>query len=334
MTNPSNNLNTPDGSDASNQSSVPPQMPVPPQPPQTPVPPPPPPQQEQFQSQPQSQSQSQPHNPYAPPQSDSMAYDNMGQSDGNHFGLRAEPRKCEAGRGISWLTEAFNMFKDNWLLWIGMILVYWVIMIVTSMIPLVNMLVYLFLFHFVAGFMVVCAEQEEGYQPTFGSMFSAFQTHLVDLIVLALLYFLVAILAFIPMVIGMIVAFGGAVSAGVMSADIPDFSAFMGSGSVLIFLMSFLVTMLFFIPILMAVYIAPALIVLHDIKPIEAMKMSFKGCLKNMMPFLLFGLIVMFIFPVVTVFTLGLGLLVLAPMMSISNYAVYRDVWSERMIGE
>ncbi len=332
MTNPTNNPNTPDSSDVSNQSSVPPQMPVPPQSPQTP--PPPPPQQEQLQSPPPFQSQAQPHNPYAPPQSDSMAYDNMGQSDGSHFGLLADPRKCEAGRGISWLTEAFNVFKDNWLLWIGMILVYWVILFITGMIPLVNMLVYLFLFHFTAGFMMVCAEQEEGYQPTFGTMFSAFQTHLVDLIILALLYFLVAILAFIPMVIGMIVAFGGALSAGVMSADSPDFSALMGSGSVLIFLMSFLVTMLFFIPILMAVYIAPALIVLHDIKPLEAMKMSFKGCLKNMIPFLLFGLIIMFVFPVVTVFTLGLGLLVLVPVVIISNYAVYRDVWSERMIGE
>lgn len=259
-------------------------------------------------------------NPYAPPSEASMGYDDQGQFDDEHFGLLDEPRKCEAGRGIGWLSESFNIFKQYWALWIGMGLVYLIIAMVAGQIPFVWML---FAYHFTAGFMLVCAEQEEGYEPSFGSMFSAFQSHFKELFILALWNLLFTCLIIIPIAI-----IAGITAGGVMAMSNPN------EGVVLTMVMGALVAMLFFIPLMMAMYLAPALVVLHDIRPLDAMKMSLKGCLRNIIPFLLFGLIVPFVFIIGIIFTLGLGLFVLIPVMLISTYVIYRDIWSAEMVGE
>ncbi len=262
-------------------------------------------------------------NPYAPPSEESMGYDEVGEYYDEHFGLLEEPRQCEAGRGISWLTEAFNIFKEYWVLWIGIGLVYFIIMIIVGQIPFVNFIWMLFAYHFTAGFILVCAEQEEGYQPNFATMFSAFQSHLGQLLILALWNLLFTCLIFVPIIIVGVLAGVGAIAMNNPDAD-----------SVLFIVLGLLVAMLFYIPLAMALYLAPALVVLHDIRPLDAMKMSFKGCLRNIIPFLLFGLIVPLVSIIGLVFTLGLGLFVLIPIMMISNYVIYRDIWSGQMAGE
>ncbi len=265
------------------------------------------------------------NNPYAPPSEASMGYDEM--VDDEHFGLLDEPRQCEAGRGIGWLVEAFNIFKQYWALWIGMGLVYMIIAFILGNIPFVNFIYwFLFPYHFGAGFILVCAEQEEGYEPLFGTMFSAFQSHLGELIILALWNLLFTILICVP--IAFIVGIAG-VGVGVMASGVMP-----SNSEALIIILAVLVAMLFYVPLVMALYLAPALIVLHDIRPLDAMKMSFRGCLKNIMPFLLWGLIVPLICVVAVVLTLGLALFVLVPIMIISTYVIYRDIWSGRMAGE
>ncbi len=84
----------------------------------------------------------------------------------------------------------------------------------------------------------------------------------------------------------------------------------------------------------MLVYFAPPLIVLHDIRPFDAMKMSFKGCLRNMLPFLFFGLIALVFSFILCSLTIGLGIFIVIPIMLISYYVIYRDIWSGRMAGE
>jgi uncharacterized membrane protein len=56
------------------------------------------------------------------------------------------------------------------------------------------------------------------------------------------------------------------------------------------------------------------------------MKMSFSGCLKNILPFLLYGIIAMVLFILATI-PIGLGLLVVVPMLTASIYTGYRDIY-------
>ena len=56
-------------------------------------------------------------------------------------------------------------------------------------------------------------------------------------------------------------------------------------------LLMVLVVMALSIPLAMAIWFAPALVVFHDLQPLDAMKQSFAGCLKNIVPFLVYGII-------------------------------------------
>jgi uncharacterized membrane protein len=77
----------------------------------------------------------------------------------------------------------------------------------------------------------------------------------------------------------------------------------------------------------MAYWYAPVLIGLHNLKAVEAMKLSFVACLKNMLPFLLYGLIFTVIL-VVAIIPFGLGLIVAIPLMMTSLYTSYIDVFN------
>jgi uncharacterized membrane protein len=76
----------------------------------------------------------------------------------------------------------------------------------------------------------------------------------------------------------------------------------------------------------MAVWFAPALVAISNMSPIDALAASFKGCLKNILPFLLYGIVFLVLFILGSI-PLGLGLLVVLPLVFTSTYAAYRDIF-------
>ena len=80
------------------------------------------------------------------------------------------------------------------------------------------------------------------------------------------------------------------------------------------------------IPLLMAYWFAPALVALNGYSAFEAMKTSFFACLKNILPFLVYGLVGM-VLGVIAMIPLGLGWFVLAPVGIASMYSSYRDIF-------
>jgi len=88
-----------------------------------------------------------------------------------------------------------------------------------------------------------------------------------------------------------------------------------------------LTAMFLLLPILMAYWYAPVLISLHSLAVLDAMKFSFIACLKNMLPFLLYGLTFMLIL-VVAIIPFGLGLVVAVPVMMTSLYTSYVDIFN------
>jgi len=68
------------------------------------------------------------------------------------------------------------------------------------------------------------------------------------------------------------------------------------------------------------------LVVLHDRGVIESMVLSFKGCLRNILPFLVYGIIA-FVLLLLASIPLMLGLLVMMPVLIASIYTAYRDIY-------
>jgi len=94
------------------------------------------------------------------------------------------------------------------------------------------------------------------------------------------------------------------------------------------FMLKFLIVMLIFIPLSMSIWFAPALIAINNVPLLASLKMSFVGCLKNILPFLLFGIIGL-VFYVIAALPLGLGLLVFFPTFTAGSYVAYREIFTE-----
>jgi uncharacterized membrane protein len=91
-------------------------------------------------------------------------------------------------------------------------------------------------------------------------------------------------------------------------------------------LISILVAFLFIIPVMMMVWFAPALIVINKMPLFKAMAMSFKACLVNMLPFLIYSIVMGILFCIASI-PLGLGFLVMIPVMYASIFTSYRDIF-------
>jgi uncharacterized membrane protein len=76
----------------------------------------------------------------------------------------------------------------------------------------------------------------------------------------------------------------------------------------------------------MAIWFAPPLVMFRNVAPLEAMKASFRVCLKNLMPFLVYGVVLLVLF-VLAAIPFGLGFLVLIPVLIGAQYASYLDLF-------
>lgn len=234
--------------------------------------------------------------------------------------LLSNPRKCSAGAGINWISQAFAIFKKNFLLWIGMALTFLVIIGLGGQLPIVGLFVSLLSMVFIGGMIKGCAAQAQGNELRFDHLFSAFNSHFLPLIKMILLYIVGLIVVMIPMFITLGMT-------GMLS-DI-DGQGLAGISAFIIILVT-LFTCILIIPLVMALWFAPSLIVLHDIKPLMAMKMSFRAGLANIIPIIIFGLILSLAVPLLVVVTLGLGMLIVVPVLVITYYTSYRDVWTDQ----
>jgi uncharacterized membrane protein len=193
-----------------------------------------------------------------------------------------------------------------------------------AIVPLGSLVSSLFYPAVVAGIMIGCRSLEEGGALEIGHLFAGFKDKLGSLVLVGVLY----------LVGGMLIGFFAVIASLFM---LPSLMGRNFDGSDLqnvlavapYFLLIVLVVLALMLPLLMALWFAPALVIFHDVQPMAAMKSSFQGCLRNMLPFLIYG-IVGFLLAIVAVIPLGLGLLVLGPVMWGTMYVGYRDIFVRR----
>lgn len=252
-------------------------------------------------------------NPYAAPKA--AVADEATLATGDFVpGGRAVP----AGNGWGWIATAWELFKRQPGMWIGMIVVLLVIVIVASLIPVAGgVLVTLFGPVFAGGIVIGCRALEEGDRLEMGHLFAGFRSRTGTLIGVGALYLAISLV--VMLVVGLSMGVG---MMAMMGAGDPAQMAAMGTTVVL----AALVMVALMLPVIMAVWFAAPLVVFHDHGVTEAMKGSFVGCLRNIVPFLLYG-VVLFVFSVLATLPIGLGWLVLGPVLAASLYTGYRDIY-------
>lgn len=258
------------------------------------------------------------------------------QKEASFVELLEESRSWYASRGIDWLTTAIRIFFNNWLLWLGMSFTFSVLIIITGIIPFIgSFILSIMVLYFIAGMMVGCQEQVESDNLEFKHLFIAFKTHINPLLKLSVWYLIGSTIVFIPIIIFIVI--GYFIFLGMLVGDAKAFNllgVFLDNPHITasVVIIGVLLSLALYVPLLMSIWIAPALIVLHDIKAKDAIKMSFKGCLKNIHSFLIFWLVSLVSAIVFLLCTLGLGVFVIIPIIIISCYTCYRDIWSQDLL--
>lgn len=242
-------------------------------------------------------------NPYQVPQAD------VATLDANEF---HEPRSTPAGNGTRWITDAWQLFKVSPGLWIAMFIVYAACMVVLSFVPFVGNL---FTPVFMAGYYRATQTAAEEGVVKMEDLFSGFRERLGPLIllgVLTLVFFAVVFLV------------GMGVGMGLMGQVMGDMSN--GAMPLIPILVVSVVIATLILPVLMMSWFSPALVLFEGMGAFEAMKCSFRACLKNIWPFTLYSLVLL-VLAIVAVIPVGLGLLVLLPVMMITAYTSYHDIF-------
>ncbi|MEJ2175789.1 MAG: BPSS1780 family membrane protein [bacterium] len=226
-----------------------------------------------------------------------------------------------AGAGLDWWTKAWPLFTRQVGMWIGVFVAIFLVMAVASFIPVIGQLA-IFLFGPVVagGLMLGAREVDRGGELTFGHIVAGFSNQMGQLVLIGLIYLAGMIVA------GLIVALVGGIGVGTMLGAAGGEPAAMGAAGVSGLLLAVLIGLALMLPLYMAMWFAPALVVFHELGAVDAMKASFFGCLKNIVPFLIYGIIGMLL-GMIAAIPIFLGWLVLGPVVIASVYVGYRDIY-------
>ena len=255
--------------------------------------------------------------------------------------LRPKPREVRlrgpsgvpTSHGWTWIARGFGYFRTNPFAWILALIAFLGVNVLLALIPIIGVLLSGLLGAvFVAGFMFGAREQDLGRDFRVGHLFAGFREMPGSLVLVSLLYLVGNLL--IAILIGILVGglvFGSLLpfvaETGGTGSDMQDPVALLAALDPVI-LSALLVGVSLVIPLAMAFVFAPALVMLDGLGAIEAMKQSFMGCVKNILPLLVYGALALLLLILGTI-PLGLGLLVVWPTLMAAIYAAYRDIYFE-----
>jgi len=257
-----------------------------------------------------------PRNPYAPPSSQVADRDELQGSDSGRFVPYG--RSLSVGRGPAWIGDAWRILKAQPGMWAAALILMFVAWIVVQMIPLLNFFAGILAPFGYAAIALAADEQRRTGNFELKTLLGGFEKHAMPLLGVGL----TTLLASIVLLIVLVIFLGADIFRAMTGGGNPDPTTFLTTK----FWLAFLIGFALMLPIIFATYLAPQLIVLHQQPAIEAMKMSLAGCAKNILPGIVFaicGSLLVF----VSMIPLLLGLLITGPIMAITSYTIYRDIF-------
>lgn len=229
------------------------------------------------------------------------------------------PRTVDVQRAIGWWTDAWQLFMKQPAAWIGMGVLLLVILLVLSFIPVLGSIASLLVLPVFMGSWALASRKaatEERIE--IADLFSCFRTHLAPLLVVG------AVMLAGGLVIGLV---AGALGLGAMMGGIGMHSG--GAGAMTVAagsIFALMVALVLSAVLAIAIWFAPALIVLDNVAPVDAMKSSFAACLRNTVTFVVYGVLYM-VAAFVASLPLMLGWILLGPIVMLTIFVSYRDIF-------
>ena len=255
------------------------------------------------------------HNPYAPPRA---FVDDPSDDELEVQALIENGRTVPIGRCGLWISASFRQFFQRPWKWIGTLFLLFVISGVISLIPYTNIVNGILWPIVTGGIAYALDEQRRTRTFSLGNVFAGFNRALVPLAVIGA----VGTLSYIVMFAVFFVMVGREAATDVV------FGTRTMQGIPPNFWSALMVSIIAGLPISAATYFAAPLIMLHGVAPVRALRMSMFGFLRNIVPLILFG-VLMLVIITLSMLPLLLGLFVTLPTIGLAFYPIYRDIFVE-----
>jgi uncharacterized membrane protein len=238
-------------------------------------------------------------------------------------------RHLDAGAGAAWWGESWRIFCAAPLAWIGIFFAFVVLSIALMMIPIVGSLANTVLTPvFAGGVMLGCQALAEGRPLSVGHLFEGFRSaYFAPLLTLGLVLLAVFFVIAVVMVGTVFLTLGASGLAALLDAGgttTIDYAALWAAGTT-IFVVA-VIALVVALLVATAFWFAPALVVLNREAPMVALSRSFAASWRNVGAFVIYGLIYLGLAFVASI-ALGLGWIVLGPMVAGSCYAGWRMIF-------
>ena len=226
-----------------------------------------------------------------------------------------------AGRGFAWLAAAFQLFRRKPAAWLALCLGWIVITFALILMPFIGGVLANFLQPaFFASFAIAAYRQSQGEAIGMGDLFTGFKRNLQALVKLGALLLVAEIAIFAVMAL-LGLPMSGADGGSFTVAEYVELL----KGKEWILALGFILTVM----VKGAVWFAPPLIAFHGMSTMHAIRWSTYAALANLGAMATYGVALFAIF-FLGLIPWGIGLLVVIPMMVISTYAGYRDVFETK----
>jgi uncharacterized membrane protein len=228
------------------------------------------------------------------------------------------PRKVPAAHGWHWIKQAFFLVREQPLTWVLFAVVYLLVQFVVGALGAPGQLVAMLVVPLLAGgFVLAAARAAHGETLRPLDVLAACRSHLRPLLGLGLAYFGLLLAVMMGVMLGLLALAGGRLGQGAVAA-LPLGTQIVGlallaAGMLMVSLMY---------------WFAPAAVVLAGAAPLHAMRRSLAGAWLNWPAVLLCG-VMLAVLLFLAMLPFGLGLLLWLPVMFVSVYVAWQDVFAD-----
>lgn len=232
-------------------------------------------------------------------------------------------RHVGVGHGVRWISEGWVLFTARPGFWLLVALLQTLLVMLVLLVPLLGQVgAHLLMPILSAGLMVVAQRIQYKEPVTVGEAFTGFREHAPAVVNVGVWYMLGWM-----MIVALGLLLGGGAALSGMAVGMETHYEWLGTAiGVFGIILAVTVSLLLVLPLIMSVWLAPPLVVFHDIPAMQAMKHSFVASWRSLPAFIVaFFLLALMLF--LTSLTLGLALLLVIPVMAGSTYAAYQDLF-------
>lgn len=247
------------------------------------------------------------------------------------------PQARGASGGVRWLGLGWDLIKERFWMWIGVIIIYFIVSLIIStilgFIPLIGPIISPFITTVLAtGLIAIAHQQYETRRMDVDNLFFGFYNKRYLSIMGAYgISFLILLFGIILAVI-----ISGAAMMDVIYAASSDYSeeiiAEMMADNTSGFTLFIIIIAIFGTISTAAYWFVPALVLVNGYKALPAVKASLSAVKINLAGGFFFFILLLFIL-VVSIIPFGLGLLITIPLSYTAMYGSYRDVFYHHNVG-